>query len=417
MRRIEPAALGGSIRVPASKSQAHRLLILAALGEKKVSLSFDGISDDIRATADCLCALGANIALTKNGAEVAPITQPPQGVRVLRCRESGSTLRFLLPVCGILDAEAVFVREGRLSERPLAPFDAELTKNGMTLTENGNELQVCGRLQSGVFTLPGNVSSQFVTALLLALSQLPQKSEIRLTSPLQSADYVKMTVQALEQFGCRVTQESACYFVGGEKSAPTQSTFSVEADYSSAAFFLCAGALSERGISVQGLNLSSAQPDRAVLDVLRAFGAEVSVREDGVFVRKNRLDPIELDCSAFPDSVPVLSVLCALASGQSRLTNCARLRLKESDRLDATAKMLTALGGNAEIVGDDLVIRGVPRLHGGIVETFADHRMAMAAAVAATACEQTVVIDNDTCVCKSYPRFWEDFEALKGASL
>lgn len=417
MRRLSPGMLSGSVKIPASKSQAHRLLILAALADTPTTLLFDGISDDITATIDCLNALGAEISRTENGAKIVPIRKVPTTQCRLPCRESGSTLRFLLPVCGLLGADAVFIREGRLKDRPLAPFDAELCAHGMCIRPENERLFVSGGLSAGEYTLPGNISSQYITGLLLALSHLKEKSTLTLSTKLESADYVQMTVQALEQFGYGAVQAPQSFAVGGETPQLHDTVFSVEADFSSAAFFLCAGALSEKGIFVKGLNLHSAQPDRAVLEILRQFGAEVTVQDNSVFVRKQQLRPISADCSAFPDLVPIVSVLCAFADGTSELKNLARLRLKESDRLTAAQELICALGGSAEINGDDLRIYGQKTLCGGSVRTYADHRMAMSAAIASTACTGSVCIDNDTCVAKSYPRFWEDFASLKGADL
>lgn len=414
IRTALPGALSGSIRIPASKSQAHRLLICAALGSAPVQLELDGLSNDILATADCLRALGAQITTTPDGLCVQPITRPPTALCTLPCGESGSTLRFLLPVCGLLGVQAVFLREGRLAQRPLAPLDQQLCLHGMTLREDGARLYCTGQLQSGAYTLPGDISSQYITGLLLALPLLNGSSTLHLTSALQSADYVRMTVQALTAAGLRVETRPDGFHIPGKQHACLPARCAVEGDWSSAAFFLCAGALSARGVTVTGLDPASAQPDRAVVPLLRQFGAEVTCREDVVTVRRGALHALCIDAAQIPDLVPILSIVAAAADGTTQIQNAARLRLKESDRLRAVSDLLRTLGGQVEERSDGLVITGGMPLSGGTVDACGDHRIAMSAAIAAALCRAPVQIPGSECTAKSYPRFWNDLDALKG---
>ena len=416
-RTIPPGARTGRVRIPASKSQAHRLLICAALGEEKTEVVCDGISADIAATAKCLRALGAAVEETEAGFLVSPIKKVPEGRCELYCGESGSTLRFLLPVVGALGVQAAFHREGRLPQRPLAPLDAVLTAHGMTLSEDGDLLLCSGQLQAGDYEIAGNVSSQYISGLLMALPRLAGESRLTVTGTLESAAYVAMTEDALRLSGVEFSKNGASYAIPGGQRFRLPARTAVEGDWSNAAFFLCMGALAKEGVRVEGLNLKSSQGDRGVLDVLRAFGAAVSEEENAVTVRRGTLRGVTVDASPIPDLIPVLSVVASVAAGETRVENAYRLRLKESDRLQSTANLLRALGGRVEEKEDGLVITGVPTLHGGAVETQNDHRLAMSAATAACAATGEVTVDNDACVAKSYPRFWEDYGSLKGEGL
>lgn len=416
-RTIIPGARTGRVRIPASKSQAHRLLICAALGEEKTEVVCDGISADIAATAKCLSALGAKIEETETGFLVSPIEKVPEGRCDLYCGESGSTLRFLLPIVGALGAQAVFHREGRLPQRPLAPLDGVLTAHGMTLTEDGDLLLCSGRLEAGNYEIAGNVSSQYISGLLMALPRLTGESTLTVTGALESAAYVAMTEDALRLSKIEFPKNGSTYTIlGGQKFRLPARTV-VEGDWSNTAFFLCMGALSREGVTVEGLNLQSSQGDRGVLDVLRRFGAEVTEHGDAVTVKRAALHGVTINAAPIPDLIPVLSVVASVAEGETRVENAYRLRLKESDRLKSTANLLRALGGQVEEKEDGLVITGVPALHGGNIETQNDHRLAMSAATAACAAAGEITVDNDGCVAKSYPRFWEDFASLKGESL
>ena len=416
-RTIIPGARTGCVRIPASKSQAHRLLICAALGEEETEVVCDGISADIAATAKCLSALGAKIEEMETGFLVSPIKKVPEGRCELYCGESGSTLRFLLPIVGALGVQAAFHREGRLPQRPLAPLDGVLTAHGMTLSEDGDILLCSGQLQAGDYEITGNVSSQYISGLLMALPRLAGESTLTVTGTLESAAYVAMTEDALRLSGVEFSKNGASYAIPGGQRFRLPARTAVEGDWSNAAFFLCMGALAKEGIRVEGLNLKSSQGDRGVLDVLRAFGAAVSEEENTVTVRRGTLRGVTVDASPIPDLIPVLSVVASVAAGETRVENAYRLRLKESDRLQSTANLLRALGGRVEEKEDGLVITGVPVLHGGETQTQNDHRLAMSAAVAACAAMGEVTVDNDACVAKSYPRFWEDYGSLKGEGL
>ncbi len=416
---INPGERSGRVKIAASKSQAHRLLICAALGERETLIECDGLSADIRATAACLNALGADIrpSADESALKVRPIVKVPEGLCHLPCGESGSTLRFLLPVCGALGARAVFHMEGRLPQRPLAPLDAQLRVHGMELRQEGGLLYCSGGLKSGDYELPGDVSSQYISGLLLALPLIDGDSRLNVTGSIESAAYITMTEDALKLSGIAFIKENNTYSIPGCQRCRLPEHLRVEGDFSNAAFFLSMGALSSEGIEVTGLNPASHQGDKAGVDILRSFGAEIRETENGYFVRRSRLRGLTIDAKPIPDLIPVLSVVAALSEGETRIINAGRLRLKESDRLSSTAALIRALGGEAEELEDGLVIRGKPRLSGGSVDSWGDHRIAMAAATAACGCTAPVELSGAQAVNKSYPRFWEDFNALTGGGI
>ena len=398
---LAPGPRSGELRIPASKSQAHRLLICAALAPSPSVLRLDGLSNDLSATIACLRALGARIETEEGRVRIFPARPDSGPERALFCGESGSTLRFLLPVAGALGVRAVFRREGRLPERPLFPLDRELSRHGMSLREDGPSLFCEGRLRPGQYALPGNVSSQFFSGLLFALPLLEGESRLTAEGPLESAGYVDMTLDALRGAGVRVFQEGGSFCTHGPQTYAPPFDTAVEGDWSNAAFFLCMGALSPRGVLVRGLKPDSRQGDRAAAELLRRFGAELAVREDGVFARGGRLHGTDLDASQIPDLVPALAALAACSEGRTRITGAGRLRLKESDRLASTAALLRGLGADAQELPDGLVVEGSAHLTGGTASACGDHRIAMAAAVCACRCEHPVTVLEAEAVEKS----------------
>ena len=413
-KTILPGARTGEVHIPASKSQAHRMLLCAAMGEKEVTLRCRGLSKDILATVACLKALGASVDAEGEVLHLRPVSAPPPGLCPLPCGESGSTLRFLLPLAGALGASAVFEREGRLPERPIEPLGRELCRNGMDIRGDGARLYCSGHLRPGAFSLPGNISSQYISALLMTLPLLEGESTLHIEGALESAAYVAMTEEVLRLGGVQTEKTGYGYRIPGGQRCRFAPELSVEGDYSNAAFFLCAGALSERGIRVTGLDPQSRQGDRAIVPLLEEMGAQVASDGSSVTVKRAALHGITIDASPIPDLIPVLSVVATAASGETRVIHAQRLRLKESDRLHSTTQMLRALGAEAEELPDGLVIRGGRTLAGGTVDACGDHRIAMSAAVAGGICRGAVTICGSECVQKSYPDFWTDFQQLKG---
>lgn len=386
---IIPNKLSGSIAAIPSKSQAHRLLICAAFAQSPTRLLCPETNRDIEATAACLRALGAKIERTKDGYLVTPAAHIPS-TAVLNCAESGSTLRFMLPVAGALGVDATFLMEGRLPLRPLSPLQEEMQRMGCRITRPTETTLRCeGKLQSGDYTVSGGVSSQFITGLLLACALMDGRSKVHISGKLESKPYVDMTVDALALYGIPVKDLGIC---GGQLRSP--GTVTVEGDWSNAAFFLAAAALGSR-VQVTNLNENSSQGDRAVSGILKELE-----------------QPITVDAADIPDLVPILAVVAGAKQG-GVFTNIRRLRLKESDRVASVIAMLRALGGNAEATEDTLTVYP-SHLVGGTVDACGDHRIAMSAAIAATVAQGPVLILGAQCVSKSYPRFWEEYTRLGG---
>ncbi len=410
LHHLNPA---GCLDAVPSKSAAHRLLICAALSESPSRIRCAKINDDIEATVRCLNALGANICFQNGILHVTPLRTLPSHA-VLDCGESGSTLRFLLPVVLALGVSADFQMSGRLPARPLSPLYEELISHGAVLSPQGsNPLSVSGKLRGGNYMMAGNVSSQFTTGLLLALSLLNEPSVITLTGKMESRPYIDLTLSILRTYGGNPTEENGTFriFPTRYRAIPDGT---VEGDWSGAAMMLACGALSEAGITVRGLDPASTQGDRAILPILAAFGAECRQSADGITVRRGNLHGITVDAADIPDIVPPIAAVAAAAEGTTVIENCGRLRLKESDRLETVSGMLRSLGADAMIKGDSLVIHGKKHLAGGITDSYGDHRIAMAAAVLAVVCEHPVTIQNAEAVKKSYPAFFQDFRLLCG---
>lgn len=409
---VKNGARHGNVTPPASKSEAHRAIICAALSKTESRIVCDGLSKDIEATVDCLNALGADISVNGGVIGVKPIGSAA-GDNLLRCGESGSTLRFLLPVAGALGREAVFKTEGRLSERPMDDLVFCLAAHGMRIEKNGSDFLCSGKLTPGKYTIQGDVSSQYISGLLFALPALSNDSTLEVTGRIESRDYITMTENALAASGIELEKNENVYRIKGGQSYRFPEDHTVGRDWSGAAFFLCIGALSEKGVTVKGLSDDTAQGDRAILDILKSFGAMVTVGKNGVTVSGGKLRGITVDAALIPDLVPAISAVAAAAEGRTVIKNAARLRYKESDRLKTTRLMLSSLGADVKETGDGLVINGKNVLFGGKADSFGDHRIAMSAAVAASVCGSPVEVKGAECAGKSYPGFWNDLNSLE----
>lgn len=409
--RIDWGPLSGSVAAPPSKSDAHRCLLLAALADGPTKLCIGGSSIDIDVTIRCLEALGTRIQREGDTIVVTPV--PFRSGAILNCGESGSTLRFLTPVVAACCGDTVLTGEGRLPERPMDELLACLYQNGARFTGEKLPLTMHGGLKPGVFTLPGHTSSQYVSGLLMALPLLKGDSVIRLTSKLESSGYVDMTRSTMRKFCVNSTETPDGYEVAGRQVYHAQDRLFVEGDWSGAAFYLAAGAI-DGAVTLTGLRMDSLQKDKQIVALLEGFGAAITRQSGGICVQPAMLHGQDIDVSDIPDLAPILAVVGAFAHGVTRLTNASRLRLKESDRLSSIHTMLRSLGGVVEELPDALIIHGTGALRGGTVDSFADHRIAMAAAVAASNCAQGATITGAECCAKSYPTFFEDFVRLGG---
>ena len=378
---IQPRSLRGDITVIPSKSQAHRLLICAAFSDGPTDLVCPDTNRDIEATVDCLNALGASITRTDSGYSVFPMDKAPASA-ILNCCESGSTLRFMLPIVGALGIDATFQMEGRLPQRPLSPLWEEMERMGCILTRpTADSIRCHGKLKAGNYSISGSVSSQFITGLLFALSLIVGQTHLEVTGKIESLPYIRLTENAMALFN------APRYHSPGR--------LTVEGDWSNGAFWVAAQMLGNN-LSVHGLNETSIQGDRVVVDICRQLLARTPT----------------VDASDIPDLVPILSIVAGANNG-AVFTNIQRLRIKESDRVASTIAMIEALGGKAESTEDTLTVYGTG-FTGGTVDSVNDHRIAMSAAIASTVCTEPVTVLGAEAVRKSYPQFWEEFSRLGG---
>lgn len=390
--KIENSILRGRVTVPASKSVAHRAMICSFLaGGGNVSPLVS--SKDMQATAQAIGSL-------KNGGDVCD------------CIESGSTLRFMIPVAAALGKTVTFVGSGKLPNRPIGDYLRLLPQHGVTCeSEGGLPLKISGKLTAGTFEIAGNVSSQYITGLMLALPVLDGDSEIVLTTPLQSKPYVDMTVDVLKRYGVDVAETERGYFVRGNQRFTVQD-FMVEGDWSQAAFFLAAGAIGG-DVTVDGLNIGSTQGDKRIVEVIKKFGAKVTVTENSVHAEKSALCGITLDASDIPDMVPTVAVLAAFASGTTVIKGAERLRYKESDRIESVVANMKKMGVDVTETSDGMIING-SAVHGADIDGYNDHRIVMAFSVAGLFADGVTTITDCESINKSYPDFFEDYNRIGG---
>lgn len=456
-RTLQPCpGISGTVPAIASKSHAHRLLIAAALSENETDIILNTTSKDIEATTGCLISLGAKITKTDKGLHVVPIQNisvsniiidsntsseniAPDDISSLDAGESGSTLRFMLPVIAALGKSASITTHGRLTERPLSPLYEELQSHGITLSPMGQSpLSISGKMSGGSFIIPGNISSQYITGLLFALPLLDSDSTLTVTGKLESRPYVDITLDVLKEFGIVINEDTitpktdnssssdtakTIFRIPGNQTYTSTDSYIVEGDWSNAAFFLAAGAISKstEGITVSGLKPSSLQGDKEIIPLLSRFGASVrfeaknsdkgtNQKGNGLFnitVSHNTLNGIDIDAADIPDLVPILSAVAAVSDGTTRINHIERLRIKESDRVATVIETLINLGADIHEENNMLIINGKPSLTGGTVDSHNDHRIAMTAAVLSICCEGSVTIQNPNAVAKSYPDFYD----------
>ncbi len=411
--RIKPSKLIGRVNAPSSKSFSHRMLIAAALAGGVSEISNISASEDIDATVGALAALGAKIFREGNTYTVMGIKTPAASA-VIDCRESGSTMRFIIPIAAALGCSCEFRGKGKLPERPITPYIRELGKNGavITKTEGVMPFVMNGTLKGGDYVLEGDISSQFITGLLFALPLCSGNSVIRLASKLESKPYADMTVEALSRFGITIDESEdkdglPVYRIrGGQKYRSAD--VSVEGDYSQAAFYFAANALGSE-IKVDNLSEKSVQGDKKILDIIGGISYN-KINDSGL----RRLPAFSADVSDIPDLVPILAVLGCFTDGVSRITGAKRLKIKESDRLEAISSALGNIGGKITVGDDSLEIEPVDGFHGGVIDGCNDHRIVMASAIASTMADGEITITGAEAVAKSYPDFWTDFASLGG---
>ena len=404
---ITPSSLSGEITCPASKSVAHRALIAAACSSSPCEILGRLQGDDVIATSSCLSALGADIKIASDSISVSPIQTPSRSAN-LYVGASGSTFRFLLPLVCALGVETSFSGTERLGKRPVGALLNELEKHGASFSASALPFTATGRLSGNDFMIDGSVSSQYVTGLLLALPLLGGGT-VTVQNGAVSKNYLDITLSVLHAFGVLAGENKDVFSVRGEYASP--GTFVCESDWSSAGFFAVAGA--NGNVLLRGLSPDSTQGDKAILDALTLCGAIVTVTPDGIAVQKNKKHGFVFDVEHCPDAAPILSVLGAMSEGKTTLLNTARLKLKESDRSAEIVRMLSAFGITVVDFGNRLEITG-GELCGCELALPDDHRIAMAASIAASAAEGETTLLHAECISKSYPDFFADFSKLGG---
>ena len=409
---VFPSVASGSVSAIASKSVAHRLLICAAFADKSTTIRCEQTNEDIIATIDCLCALGAEIVRRDNCFIVTPIKSVNKSA-ILPCNESGSTLRFLLPICAALDGSFTFKMKGRLPSRPLSPLKEVLEDHGAFISRlTEDTLAVSGKLFGEYFEIAGNVSSQFITGLLFALTLTGADSTLKITTKIESEPYVNITLDALSTFGINIKKSENCFVIPRCQSFIAPPSLNVEGDWSNAAFPLALGIIGKQPICVRNLSSNSQQGDKEIVDILRAFGGKIEESDGSYTAYPSTLCGIEINAANIPDLVPILATVASFASGATVIRGAERLRLKESDRLASVSEVLTDIGADVLETDDGLIINGKESLTGGSTHSFGDHRIAMSVAIAASACNAPTTIDKAEAVNKSYPDFWKDMTAL-----
>lgn len=399
---IKPSLLNGKIIIPPSKSLSHRAIICASLcmeGESKISNII--FSDDIKATIEGMKILGSDIEGSNDFILIK--RNNIFSNNIIDCNESGSTLRFLIPLSLVLTNDCTFTGRGRLINRPLDVYYKIFNKfNIESQTSNGKlPLRIRGVMPYGTYKIPGNVSSQFITGLFFALPLLKGDSEVQITSAIESRNYIDLTLDIMKKYNIHIDKiDEHNYFIKGNQKYKTFD-YSVEGDFSQAAFFLAANSLGSN-IECLGLNYNSLQGDKEILNIIEKYSLPQN--------------EITIDVSQIPDLVPVISVIASLKENCiTNIINGVRLRLKESDRLKAVASEMNKLGASIQETKDGLIIKGKKSLNGGItINSWNDHRIAMALAIAATKCEAPIVLEGYQSVKKSYPGFWDDYQSLGG---
>ena len=414
---ITPSKLRGSVKIPPSKSMAHRAIICASLSKGESVISNIDFSEDIIATIEGMKALGANIKVEEDKLIInGDNTLKNSNYKIIDCNESGSTLRFLVPISLISNNKVNFIGRGNLGKRPLKTYYEifEKQKIKYSYEEERLNLKIEGRLKGGEFKVKGNISSQFISGLLFSLPLLKEDSKIIITTELESKGYIDLTLDMIEKFGVAIKNNNYREFLirGNQSYRPIN--YKVEGDYSQAAFYFVAGALGSE-INCLDLDLSSYQGDKECIELLEKIGAKlIKSKERALRVIHGDLKGTTIDASQCPDIIPVLTVVSALSKGETRIINGERLRIKECDRLNAICTELNKLGADIKELKDGLIINGVKEFLGGEVYSHKDHRIAMSLAIASTRCKEEVIIREADCVKKSYPGFWEDFKSLGG---
>lgn len=412
---IYPSTLKGEIKIPPSKSMSHRAIIAAGLTDGISNIFNVILSEDIEATIGALKNLGATLQLKDSTLKIMGSGKLQIINEGFNCNESGSTLRFILPIVATTGSHAIFYGNGALKQRPLKPYYDIFDDQKIKYKNNDGKLPLIldGKLKPGGFKIKGNISSQFISGLLFALPLLDGDSKIIITTDLESMSYIALTIDVLKHYSIIIENNAYKEFIIKGSQKYQASDFTVEGDFSQAAFWIVAGILGA-DVTCTGLNMNSHQGDAAIIEIVRKLNGKVIINEEKVTAFPSKTKGTIIDAAQFPDLVPIITVLAALSDGTTKIINATRLRLKESDRLKAISTELNKIGADIVETTDGLEIHGKISFKGGIVNSWNDHRIAMSLAIASLKCEQPLIIQEAECVKKSYPDFWNDFIKLGG---
>ncbi|KXA29452.1 3-phosphoshikimate 1-carboxyvinyltransferase [Peptoniphilus harei] len=415
--KIKPNEIKGKMKSIPSKSLLHRAIILSGIAKDREIIleQVNTISEDIEATLTCIEKLGAKTKVEGDSIRITSLGNIKKSKVELHCKESGTTLRLLLPLVSTFSKEATVDCSEGLRKRPIRELIETLEESGLYFKEKGFPINISGNVTTDFFKISGDISSQYVSGLLLLSSLLDQRSSIYLTTKLESRAYVNITIKVLRDFGIIVNEleEGVFEIYGGRDKILPPKEYQIEGDWSNAAFFLVGGCLGD-SIKMSGLNLESSQGDKKIVQILKKAGAILTCSDDFISSNRSHLNSFEVDFSETPDLFPILSVVAALSKGQSILKGGERLKLKESNRIESTFQMLKSLGADVKKRDDGLIIQGKEILDGGIVNSFNDHRIVMSATMASIKCKEPVSIVNAGAVKKSYPNFFDDFKKAGG---
>lgn len=415
--KIKPNEIKGKMKSIPSKSLLHRAIILSGIAKDRgiILEQVNTISEDIEATLTCIEKLGAKTKVEGDSIRITSLGNIKKSKVELHCKESGTTLRLLLPLVSTFSKEATVDCSEGLRKRPIRELIETLEESGLYFKEKGFPINISGNVTTDFFKISGDISSQYVSGLLLLSSLLDQRSSIYLTTKLESRAYVNITIKVLRDFGIIVNEleEGVFEIYGGRDKILPPKEYQIEGDWSNAAFFLVGGCLGD-SIKMSGLNLESSQGDKKIVQILKKAGAILTCSDDFISSNRSHLNSFEVDFSETPDLFPILSVVAALSKGQSILKGGERLKLKESNRIESTFQMLKSLGADVKKRDDGLIIQGKEILDGGIVNSFNDHRIVMSATMASIKCKEPVSIVNAGAVKKSYPNFFDDFKKVGG---
>jgi 3-phosphoshikimate 1-carboxyvinyltransferase len=409
-----PSTLNGEINVPTSKSLTHRALICAALSRGKSTITNVVFSEDILATLNAIEQLGAKYVKSDTSVTIKGVKALKAPQKPLDCNESGSTLRFLIPIVSLSNKEVVLTGKPSLLSRPQTVYETLFNEDNIPFKHTSESIVVNGSIKAREYYIDGTISSQFFTGLMFSLPLLEEDSHIHIKGPLESKGYIDLTIDILNHFGVTINEISGGYHIPGKQTYQA-TDYEVEGDYSQAAFFLVGGILSG-SVAVTNLHHESLQGDRAIIDIIKQMKGRLMYLENGFNTTKSQTYSTKIDVSDCPDLGPIVALLAALSKGTTKIVNAGRLRLKESDRIHSTCTTLEKLGATIKTDGDDIIIHGKNTLEGGVtLDSFNDHRIAMMIAIAATVTKKPVTLTRPFSVNKSYPHFFQDYTSLGGS--